>query len=96
VVADVPDDSLLVAQAGEQWEQGRRTSRLSFLPLPGTWRSEMERAPETVARGALQDYLNPLQTGARLNEEPDRGITRVKDRPDVQLILPFAPRQEEG
>jgi predicted ATPase len=61
VVAEVPDDSLLVAQAPQERRLGgQRTWRLTFSPLPDTWRSRIDENSPTVAKGVLQDYLNPL------------------------------------
>lgn len=79
VVAEVPDDALLVAEVVRDWHL-----RLAFLPE--TWRSRVEPNVPTVARGLLQDYLNPLHRGDEpLPSRP--GSRRVKDRSDLQLLL---------
>jgi hypothetical protein len=73
VVAAVPDDSLLVAEAAVQWSAAQRTTRLRFSPLPDTWRSRLDSALEPVARGKLQDYLNPLGRDADAETSSDSG-----------------------
>jgi predicted ATPase len=57
LVAEVPDDSLLVAESPIGRSAG--SSRLRFAPLPGTWRCRLDPALQPVALDALQDYLNP-------------------------------------
>ncbi len=47
VVAQAPDDSLLVAELRENVQQGKRFSRVSFAALPDTWR---EKAPKARTR----------------------------------------------
>lgn len=96
VVADVPDDSLLVAQAMLCWVAGQRTSRLRFAPLPGTWRTSLDPDTPPVARGVLQDYLNPLHSGTEEGDRSRGGRTsRVKERLDLQLLLPLTSRAAE-
>lgn len=85
VVAEVNDDALLVA---EVTPEGRRDWRLRLSFLPDTWRSRVSKDTPPVARGVLQDYLNPL--GRTSDPEPPRpGVRRVKDRPDLQMLLPY-------
>jgi len=100
VVAEVPDDSLLVAQVAHDRVGGRRTWRLTFAPLPDTWRNRIDPAAPAIARGVLQDYLNPLQGEEEAGEPADgpgaeqpRGkptVRKVKHRQDLQLLLPFS------
>jgi predicted ATPase len=89
VVSNVPDDSLLVAELKEGMKNGRRFTKVAFSPLDGTWRGELAEAPP-VSRGRLLSYLNPL--GIRGDTEPrvGRRVTRVKDRKDLQPLLPLA------
>lgn len=97
VVAEVPDDSLLVAQSTPAWVGGVRSSRLSFSPLPGTWRSKVDPDIQAVARGALQDYLNPLQMdGEPMTSGAPHRTRRVRDREDLQLLLPLSGRAAGG
>jgi predicted ATPase len=110
VVAEVPEDALLIAHTAQERVKGQQTWRLLFTPLSETWRSEVDPGTRTVARGMLQDYLNPLQgeddsINARLaptateEESPHRekpALRRVKDRPDLQLLLPPGEAEAAG
>jgi len=58
LVAEVPDDSLLVAEPPTHRSAGE--SRLRFAPLPGTWRTHLDPTLQPVALGVLQDYLSSL------------------------------------
>jgi predicted ATPase len=96
VVAEVPDDSLLVAESAVQWSAGERTTRLRFSPLPDTWRTRLDPTLEPVARGKLQDYLNPLGRDVDTATGDDGRVgARVKDREDLQMLLPFGNRTAE-
>ncbi len=105
VVAQVPEDSLLVAELKETVHSGRRFKRVNFSPLPGTWR---EKAPEKISpvpKGKLMAYLNPVMpNGAEsdLDDEPEYTserqrikMRRVVDRPDLQPLLPYPPNKGE-
>ena len=82
VVAQVPDDSLLVAELNETMKDGKRFKGVGFNCLPGTWR---ERAGiPTVSRGRLLAYLSPV-----LRRPPDETTRRVIDRDDMQVLIPF-------
>ena len=96
VVAQVPDDSLLVAEWQETVRDGQQFKRVSFRWLPDTWRAAAEPLIPPVARGKLLAYLNPValepeprQTGSRAGMKS----RRVIDRRDLQLALPW---QGEG
>jgi len=82
VVAQVPDDSLLVAELKEAVVGGRRFLRPSFGCLAGTWRVDANETGE-VSRGKLLAYLNPVMSA------PERPTRRVADRPDLQMLIPF-------
>lgn len=92
VVAQVPDDSLLVAELKETVRKGKVFKRASFNPLPDTWR---EKAPEKIvpiSRGKLMSYLNPLAVNEPEEEGGNNGkskMHRVIDRKDLQLLLPY-------
>ena len=90
VVTHVPDDALLVARLVPDT---KRSDVARLLPLPGTWRSDLPGTSETVSKGDLLAYLDPI--GPRDDDEPapllspHRKVRRVKDRPDLQPLLPF-------
>jgi predicted ATPase len=97
VVAQIPEDSLLVAESYEQNDKGKRFKAVRFCPLPGTWRqSKLTGEILAVSKGKLLSYLNPVAPG-----EADAGYggsgrnsqvlplkRRVIDRPDLQPYLP--------
>ena len=96
VVAQVPDDSLLIAELKEAVQDRRRFKRVSFSWLPNTWRAEAEPGVPPVARGKLLAYLNPVVPEQQLSQEEMRTTSkprRVIDRSDLQLALPW---QGEG
>jgi predicted ATPase len=61
VVADVPDDSLLLANNVETFGHGRRFGKVAFSAVGGTWRTKMPNEPVgIVSKGNILTYLNPL------------------------------------
>lgn len=107
VVAQVPDDSLLVAELKESIYSGRRFKRVGFSPLPGTWRTKAPEKVSPVSKGKLMAYLNPVMPNGSENdfdiesesdEPPKRSrpkILRVVDRPDLQILLPYPHISEQ-
>jgi predicted ATPase len=82
VVAQVPLDSLLLADVTEAGGDGRHFRRLSFSCLPNTWR---ERAGTSVMpRGRLLSFLNPVSK----EEWGWSKLRRVIDDPAIQMHLP--------
>ena len=74
------------------------TSRaVAFSWLSDTWRHKSSPETATVARGVLGPYLNPLAFAAD-EEDSENSVElgkairpqRVKDRPDLQILMPFA------
>jgi predicted ATPase len=96
VVAQVPDDTLLVAELKEDIRSGKRFKKACFSCLPETWRSKVTGA-SIVSRGKLLSYLNPVGP-----EEPEDDSNtskarpkkrRVADREDLrQLRIPFVEK----
>jgi predicted ATPase len=93
VVAEVPDHTLLMAKLVPGSED---TEQAILLPLQGTWRTAGADDVRTVAKGDLLAYLNPigpreppptLSDGRQGQTGPVK--RRVKDRPDLQTLLPF-------
>ena len=84
VVAQVPEDSLLVAELKEAVGNGPPFKRLSFSCLPKTWRHKT--GEPAVSRGTLLGYLNPVSPR---EAGEDLLARRVVDHPDLQMLLPF-------
>lgn len=82
VVAEVPDDSLVIAVDRTTYYQDRLVRMPSFLGLSNTWRERI--SGESVARGLLLPYLNPI----RVKLQDQRNPHRVADREDLQMLLP--------
>jgi hypothetical protein len=97
VVAEVPDDSLLMAKL----IPGSDGAELAvLLPMDTTWRADGDTA--TVAKGDLLAYLDP--NGPRVevpgSQAAHGGSTarpprRVKDREDMQQLLFPEPQAAE-
>lgn len=98
VVAQIPDDSLLVAESFETKNtSGKRCKAVRFSPLGDTWRQKKATGEiAVVSKGKLLSYLNPVASN-----EPDNGYgisdkknnvihlkRRVIDRSDLQPYLP--------
>ncbi|MEO8596591.1 MAG: AAA family ATPase [Candidatus Solibacter sp.] len=94
VVACVGDDALLLAQPGPGMWNGAESSRFSVRHLPGTWRDGEESREPTVTRGDLLAYLNPITSIIGEEQEGRVGATRVMERKDMQLELPFIRSDE--
>ncbi len=92
VVAQVPDDTLLVAELKEDIRSGRRFKKACFSCLPETWRSKI-LGVSIVSKGKLLSYLNPIEP-QELSEVPKK--RRVADREDLrQLMIPFVEKVAE-
>lgn len=96
VVAQIPEDCLLVAESIELNESGKRYKAVRFSPLQDTWRHKKSTGEITVvSKGKILSYLSPVAA-----EDPDGyGVAerknnivplkrRVIDRPDLQPYLP--------
>jgi len=82
VVAEVPDDSLVIV-VDRSLRLAERLVRVpTFLGLPDTWRSKDDGL--AVSRGLLLPYLNPIHQ----HEVRDESKRRVADREDLQALLP--------
>lgn len=94
VVAQIPDDSLLVAETVERIESGKRFKIARFCPLPDTWRQNKLGDVAVVSKGKLLSYLNPVTPastfGYGMPRRNERGSSkrRLIDRPDLQMYLP--------
>ncbi|MBF0466684.1 MAG: AAA family ATPase [Nitrospirae bacterium] len=83
VVAQVPDDCLIIAQLRENKRDNNRFKSVRFSCLDQTWRAEKQKGIEIVNKGKLLSYLNPV---AAKDEKMEEG-QRVIDRDDMQQLL---------
>ena len=97
VVGAVEDEDLLVAEARQMPDSKGAGRAVAFSWLSDTWRQRSSPETPTVARGVLGPYLNPLAFAEDEEDSDSReelGKTlrppRVKDRQDLQILLPFA------
>ena len=103
VVMQVPDDSLLMAEPVEIVRDGVSFRAIQFRCLPDTWRA-LSPAAETISRGRLLAYLNPVPIAPDSGRtdldgiEPGTSTThrrRVIDREDIkQYRIPFSEISE--
>ncbi|MBW3624908.1 MAG: AAA family ATPase, partial [Armatimonadetes bacterium] len=103
VVAQVPDDCLLIAELKETIKDGRRFNRVSFSYLEKTWRHlrlQEDEKPNIISKGKLLAYLNPVSQvpvdgNGDVEQSPTPKRRRVVDREDLQILLPFTDESEE-
>ncbi len=90
VVAQIPDESLLIAERAETVKNGSRFNIARFCCLPGNWRLRALDKPNTVSKGKLLAYLNPVEL-AHLERHNSGSIRkrRVIDREDIQQMFDF-------
>lgn len=87
VVKEVPDDTLVFAEATERTSGGRSGRPLILIGVPGTWRVQGEGSLLP-----LFGYLSPMAAASRRPRGRER---RIIDRSDVQQLL-FDPRTLRG
>jgi predicted ATPase len=107
VVSLVEDSDLLVAEPCEVSVGERHCRAVSFSWLEDTWRHAADSEKRTLSRGKLRFYLNPLAVVENMEDEPDESATkkqarntrgrrrRVKDRHDLQMLLPNVSWSED-
>lgn len=98
VVAQIPEDSLLVAESIDMNQSGKRYKVVRFSPLEETWRQKKAAGEITVvSKGKILSYLNPIaidepSCGNGVTNRKDKIATRkqlrVIDRPELQPYLP--------
>lgn len=94
VVAQVPEDSLLIAELKPTVRNSQKFSRASFACLPNDWRTKADPKPDEVAMGMLLSYLNPASEEQELvtSTKSDKNSfveRRVMDREDVRQLYLF-------
>jgi predicted ATPase len=98
VVAEAPNESLLLARNIETVANKMRFGKVEFCAVRGTWRTKVPNGPGgIVSRGEILDYLNPLghirAWSPALELTPPESLLpalkqRVIDNPDFQMLLP--------
>jgi predicted ATPase len=92
VVAQVPDESLLVAELAETVKNGSRFKSVRFSCLSDTWRQKATELTPTVTKGKLMSYLNPIEPGepepvyGTARKKTGGGKRRVIDRSELQQM----------
>jgi predicted ATPase len=90
VVAQIPDDSLLVAELAETVKNGKRFKSARFCCLSDTWRQIAPEKTCTVFKGKLISYLNPIEDPTLYFGMPKKRMSsnkrRVIDRSDLQQM----------
>ena len=92
VVAQVPDDSLLIAEFKELVNEGRSYRALSFASLPNTWRANIPGAI-IVRKGRVLEYLSAIAPSDDWRYQTESRTVlrkRVMDRDDMQLNLSYS------
>jgi predicted ATPase len=93
VVAEVPDDSLLLAERSLSNRDGQWLSTVVFRPLTDTWREKVEGASQAVQRGRILAFLNPVKPRDDHEPEGSRGRfspRRVIERDDLRQLSLWA------
>lgn len=98
VVAQIPDDSLIVAELQESLRNGQRFKRVHFGYLPDTWRHTKDpdlQPIDIISKGKLLAYLNPIAeedaeptSNGSQPSFPKRKKRRVIDREDLYPFIP--------
>jgi energy-coupling factor transporter ATP-binding protein EcfA2 len=89
VVAQVPDDTLVMAEAKNVANNGQPFKKLSFSYLPGTWRAATNEM-DLISKGKMLTYLSPVvlaQESILGHEDSSASSRRVIDRKDFHQIL---------
>lgn len=86
VVAEVPDDSLLLAERVLVNRDGQWVSTVIFRHLDGTWRGRAENAPRPIQRGRIMAFLNPVRQSDHPDEHSSQRHSerRVIERDDIR------------
>ena len=90
VVAQVPEDALVMAEAKNVTREGQTFRKLSFSCLPGTWRAKSGEM-DLISKGELLSYLSPVVSEPEeltlSGEKVEIPKKRVIDRQEFQMSL---------
>jgi predicted ATPase len=92
VVATCQDADLLVAASEPTKTNNGVADATTFRWLSGNWRGRLpdNKGIRPVARASLMAYLSlPAPEPMEADEDPPADATRVMDRSDLQILLPF-------
>jgi predicted ATPase len=78
VVAEVPEDSLLLAERAVSSREDHWVSTVVFRPLSGTWREKMEGSPQPIQKGRILSFLNPVRVGDVHPEASDPRVNSIR------------------
>ena len=84
-----------MAELKEAFVDGQRFKKVEFSSLDGSWRNKLPDARPPVARGVLLSYLNPLSNQDQREGAQRPPRRRVRDRPDLQMLLPLPKSAHE-
>ena len=100
VVAEVPDDSLLLGERVSYTRGGSRVNTVIFRPLAGTWRTKLEDAPQPIQRGRILAFLNPVKAREGEGEGAEfmgrHSHRRVIERDDLRQLSLWAHLSSAG
>jgi predicted ATPase len=98
VVAQIPDDSLILAELQENLRNGQRFKQVHFRYLTGTWRQTEDpesKNTDIISKGKIMAYLNPVleKDFASQNNGHHVGVAKTKnrrviDREDLYPLIP--------
>lgn len=94
VVACVPQDALILADAIEQSRDGKRERPLLLRGLPDTWRVAEDKEKKQASLAPVLSYLSPaaMRPSPRPRSKSER---RVIDRADIRQLGLFDVRSAE-
>jgi predicted ATPase len=93
VVAEVPDDSLLLAERSLVTRDSNWINTVVFRPLGETWRDKIEGGAQAIQRGRILSFLNPVKLRSTDELEGARGRfsgKRVIERDDIRQLSLWA------
>jgi len=96
VVSIVPDDSLLMAELEESYDEVRRIKyqHTVFKGLSDTWREDTEKKYSTITKGILLNFLSPIEhphneiKHTLLKRVNRRVIDRTEIKSQLSLLFP--------
>lgn len=94
VVMAVPDNSILLAKAARDIDDGREFMRVEFASLSDNWRTRARPPTPVVSKGDLLAYLNPagaIRDYGTSAMSATKRARRVIDHPELRLFSSCSP-----